>query len=130
MATGGPSKSTVFINEVAFEVAAMPFNVREAFGNDTVLIHSSGQPVRTNEWGVTLQPLQHGSFYYLVRNQRFKLMRVIRVNKNKEIRLRTAWCRRFDFIVCELYVKACRINAAFSWVADLGFRSVEAEEMG
>ncbi|XP_041023357.1 WUSCHEL-related homeobox 9-like [Juglans microcarpa x Juglans regia] len=65
-ATGGPSKSTVFINEVAFEVAAMPFNVREAFGNETVLIHSSGQPVRTNEWGVTLQPLQHGSFYYLI----------------------------------------------------------------
>lgn len=77
MATGGPSKSTVFINEVAFEVVAMPFNVREAFGDDTVLIHSSGQPVRTNEWGVTLQPLQHGAFYYLVGIQRFELMMVI-----------------------------------------------------
>ncbi|KAL2467303.1 Homeobox domain-containing protein [Abeliophyllum distichum] len=32
-----------------------------------VLIHSSGQPVLTNEWGVTLEPLQHGAFYYLVR---------------------------------------------------------------
>jgi hypothetical protein len=57
----------VFINDVAFEVAAGSFNVREAFGDDAVLIHSSGQPVLTNEWGVTLQSLQHGAFYYLVR---------------------------------------------------------------
>ncbi|XP_076952157.1 WUSCHEL-related homeobox 9-like [Bidens hawaiensis] len=60
-------KSTVFINDVAFEVALGPFNVREAFGDDAVLIHSYGQPVVTNEWGVTLQSLQHGAFYYLVR---------------------------------------------------------------
>ncbi|KAM3700424.1 hypothetical protein ACJW30_05G096500 [Castanea mollissima] len=62
----GPEKSTVFINDVAFEVAAGPFNVREAFGEEAVLIHFSGQPVLTNEWGVTLQPLQHGAFYYLI----------------------------------------------------------------
>ncbi|KAJ0735049.1 putative transcription factor homeobox-WOX family [Helianthus annuus] len=61
-------KSTVFINDVAFEVAVGPFNVREAFGDDAVLIHSYGQPVVTNEWGVTLQSLQHGAFYYLVRS--------------------------------------------------------------
>ncbi|KAK1368745.1 Homeobox domain-containing protein [Heracleum sosnowskyi] len=59
-------KSTVFINEVAIEVASGPFNVREAFGDDAVLIHSSGQPVVTNEWGVTLHSLQHGAFYYLL----------------------------------------------------------------
>ncbi|KAK3020281.1 hypothetical protein RJ639_047721 [Escallonia herrerae] len=63
----GPAKSTVFINDVAFEVAVGPFSVREAFGDDSVLIHSSGQPVLTNGWGVTLHPLQHGAFYYLVR---------------------------------------------------------------
>lgn len=63
----GPAKSTVFINDVAFEVAVGPLNVREAFGDDAVLIHSSGHPVHTNEWGVTLQSLQHGGFYYLVR---------------------------------------------------------------
>ncbi|KAA8519723.1 hypothetical protein F0562_013979 [Nyssa sinensis] len=62
-----PARSTVFINDVVFEVAVGPFNVREAFGDDAVLIHSSGQPVLTNEWGVTLQSLQHGAFYYLVR---------------------------------------------------------------
>ncbi|CAN4078852.1 unnamed protein product [Withania somnifera] len=63
----GPMRSTVFINDVAFEVGSGPFNVREVFGEYAVLIHSSGEPLITNEWGVTLQPLQHGAFYYLVR---------------------------------------------------------------
>lgn len=64
-----PPKSTVFINDVCFEVAAgLPFNVREAFGNDAVLVESSGQAVPTDEWGVTQQPLQHGGFYYLLRS--------------------------------------------------------------
>ncbi|KAF3451408.1 hypothetical protein FNV43_RR07503 [Rhamnella rubrinervis] len=38
---GGEAKLTVFINDVAFEVAAGPFNVREAFGDEAVLVHSS-----------------------------------------------------------------------------------------
>ncbi|XP_028780283.1 WUSCHEL-related homeobox 9-like [Neltuma alba] len=63
---GAPMKSTVFINDVAFEVGVGPLNVGEAFGDDAVLIHASGQPVLIDEWGVTLQPLQHGAFYYLV----------------------------------------------------------------
>ncbi|KAL8460564.1 hypothetical protein ACS0TY_032183 [Phlomoides rotata] len=63
----GPTKSTVFINDVCFEVGVGPFNVREAFGDDAVLIGSTGQAVLTNEWGVTVQPLQHGAFYYLIR---------------------------------------------------------------
>ncbi|KAL6567374.1 hypothetical protein OROGR_001042 [Orobanche gracilis] len=63
----GPTKSTVFINDVCFDVGVGPFSVREAFGDDAVLIQPSGQPVLTNEWGVTLQPLQHGAFYYLLR---------------------------------------------------------------
>ncbi|KAK9152907.1 hypothetical protein Sjap_000387 [Stephania japonica] len=57
---------TVFINDVAFEVSVGPFNMRQAFGDDALLIHSSGQPVLTNEWGVTLQSLQPGASYYLV----------------------------------------------------------------
>ncbi|XAR66525.1 hypothetical protein NMG60_11012796 [Bertholletia excelsa] len=61
------ARITVFINDVAFEVASGPFNVREAFGDDAVLIHSSSHPVVTNEWGVTLQSLQHGGSYYLLR---------------------------------------------------------------
>ncbi|KZV51106.1 Homeobox-3 [Dorcoceras hygrometricum] len=63
----GPTKSTVFINDVCFEVGSDPFNVRQAFGDDAVLLQSSGQPVLTNEWGITLQPLSHGHFYYLLR---------------------------------------------------------------
>ncbi|KAG5126317.1 hypothetical protein JHK82_027152 [Glycine max] len=60
---GGAARSTVFINDVAFEVAVGPFNVREAFGDDVVLIHaSSGQPVLTNQWGLTLHSLQHGAY--------------------------------------------------------------------
>ncbi|KAL2341821.1 hypothetical protein Fmac_009761 [Flemingia macrophylla] len=62
----GAARSTVFINDVAFEVAVGPFNVREAFGDDAVLIHATGQPVLTNQWGVTLQSLQHGASYYLL----------------------------------------------------------------
>ncbi|KAK8580636.1 hypothetical protein V6N13_143707 [Hibiscus sabdariffa] len=65
---GNLGRSTVFINDVAFEVTVGPFNMREAFGDDAILINSSGQSVLTNEWGLTLQPLQHGGFYYLVRS--------------------------------------------------------------
>ncbi|KAE8732709.1 hypothetical protein F3Y22_tig00001799pilonHSYRG00044 [Hibiscus syriacus] len=65
---GNLGRSTVFINDVAFEVTVCPFNVREAFGDDAILINSSGQPVLTNEWGLTLQSLQNGGFYYLVRS--------------------------------------------------------------
>ncbi|XP_042038270.1 WUSCHEL-related homeobox 9-like [Salvia splendens] len=46
----------------------VPFNVRETFGNNVVLIQALGQPVPTDEWGVTRQPLQHGGFYYLLRS--------------------------------------------------------------
>ncbi|XP_039122757.1 WUSCHEL-related homeobox 9-like isoform X2 [Dioscorea cayenensis subsp. rotundata] len=63
---GGVNKLMVFINEVVFEVVAGPLNVREAFGEEAVLLHASGQPVLTDEFGVTLQPLQHGASYYLV----------------------------------------------------------------
>lgn len=64
----------MFINGVAFEVAAGPFNVREAFGDDAVLIHATGQPVLTNQWGVTVQSLHHGASYYLVRTLTLILM--------------------------------------------------------
>ncbi|XP_010918996.1 WUSCHEL-related homeobox 9 isoform X2 [Elaeis guineensis] len=63
---GVATRATVFINEVEFEVGTGPLNVREAFGEEAVLLHSSGHPVLTDEWGVTLQPLQHGASYYLV----------------------------------------------------------------
>nr|CAD1823828.1 unnamed protein product [Ananas comosus var. bracteatus] len=63
--TAAVARSTVFINEVAFEVVASPLNLREAFGEHAILLHASGHPVLTDEFGVTLQPLQHGASYYL-----------------------------------------------------------------
>ncbi|KAB5560653.1 hypothetical protein DKX38_005610 [Salix brachista] len=42
-ASGCTARSTVFINDVSFEVTVGPFNVREAFGDDALLIHSSGK---------------------------------------------------------------------------------------
>lgn len=66
MALPAAPRSMVSINGVAFEIGQGPLNVREAFGGDAVLLYTSGQPVPTDEWGLTLQPLQHGSSYYLV----------------------------------------------------------------
>ncbi|OIV93232.1 hypothetical protein TanjilG_27411 [Lupinus angustifolius] len=62
----GTMKYLVFINDVAFEVPVGPFNVREAFGMEAVLLNSSGNPVPTDEWGVTLHSLQYGAYYYLI----------------------------------------------------------------
>ncbi|MQL73042.1 hypothetical protein Taro_005384 [Colocasia esculenta] len=62
---GVASRATVFINEVAFEVGSGLLNVREAFGEEAVLLHSSGHPVPVDERGVTFHPLQNGAFYYL-----------------------------------------------------------------
>ncbi|XP_072994707.1 WUSCHEL-related homeobox 9-like isoform X1 [Typha latifolia] len=66
MASGGAARLAVFINEVAFEVGAGPLNLRAAFGEEAVLLHSSGHPVLTDEFGVTLHSLQHGASYYLM----------------------------------------------------------------
>ncbi|MFS8023122.1 putative transcription factor homeobox-WOX family [Helianthus anomalus] len=67
----GMRKSIVFVNDVPYEVDAGPFNIKEAFGDDVVLIDSSGQTVVTDEWGVTLQSLQQGAFYNLVRSSTY-----------------------------------------------------------
>ncbi|XP_020882857.1 WUSCHEL-related homeobox 9 isoform X2 [Arabidopsis lyrata subsp. lyrata] len=56
----------VFINEMELEVSSGPFNVRDAFGEEVVLINSAGQPIVTDEYGVALHPLQHGASYYLI----------------------------------------------------------------
>ncbi|CAA3012509.1 WUSCHEL-related homeobox 9-like [Olea europaea subsp. europaea] len=63
-----PKKSTVFIDDACFEVVVGPFNVRDTFGEGAMLVHSSGLPIVTDEWGMTLHPLQDGGFYYLVRS--------------------------------------------------------------
>ncbi|KAK1286922.1 WUSCHEL-related homeobox 8 [Acorus calamus] len=61
----GGHRVMVFINDVAFEIGVGPINLREAFGDGAVLLHSSGHPVLTDHLGLTIQPLQHGASYYL-----------------------------------------------------------------
>ncbi|XP_042437783.1 WUSCHEL-related homeobox 9-like [Zingiber officinale] len=60
------ARSTVITSEAAYEVAAGRINIRQLFGPEAILLDQSGQPVLTDEWGVTLYPLQHGASYYLV----------------------------------------------------------------
>lgn len=57
---------TVFINGVPTEVPRGPLDVKAMFGEDVDLVHSSGVPIPTNEFGFLLQTLQHGESYFLV----------------------------------------------------------------
>nr|WEX29574.1 WUSCHEL-like homeobox 11 [Paeonia suffruticosa] len=57
---------TVFINGVATEVPRGALDMKAMFGQDFVLVHSSGMPVPFNEYGFTMQSLQHGESYFLV----------------------------------------------------------------
>ncbi|XP_022743818.1 WUSCHEL-related homeobox 11-like [Durio zibethinus] len=57
---------TVFINGVPTEVPRGPLDMKAMFGEEVVLVHSSGVPVPMNEFGFLLQSLQHGESYFLV----------------------------------------------------------------
>ncbi|XP_024968497.1 WUSCHEL-related homeobox 11-like isoform X2 [Cynara cardunculus var. scolymus] len=57
---------TVFINGVPTEVESGPFNMKALFGEDLMLVHSSGVPVPLSESGVCALGLQHGESYFLV----------------------------------------------------------------
>ncbi|XP_058740123.1 WUSCHEL-related homeobox 11-like isoform X2 [Vicia villosa] len=69
---GGASASaitgliTVFINGIATEVQAGPIDMKTVFGEDVMLVHSSGVPVPTNEHGILIHNLHHGESYFLV----------------------------------------------------------------
>nr|AGL53587.1 WUSCHEL homeobox protein WOX8D [Picea abies] len=56
---------TVFINDIPTEVPNGPINFRAFFGDDALLLHSSGQLVLVNEWGFTSEGLEHGATYFL-----------------------------------------------------------------
>ncbi|XVE90246.1 hypothetical protein DITRI_Ditri20bG0063400 [Diplodiscus trichospermus] len=57
---------TVFINGVPTEVPRGPLDMKALFGEDFVLVHSSGVPVPMNELGFLLQSLHHGESYFWV----------------------------------------------------------------
>nr|ANC94879.1 WUSCHEL homeobox protein [Pinus pinaster] len=57
---------TIVINNVPGQVPVGPINVKAMFGENAVLLHSTGQPILQNEWGFTMECLQDGAMYYLV----------------------------------------------------------------
>ncbi|XP_020980607.1 WUSCHEL-related homeobox 11-like [Arachis duranensis] len=57
---------TVFINGIATEVPRGLIDIKTLFGEDAILVHSSGVPLPTNEFGFLIQTLQHGESYFLV----------------------------------------------------------------
>jgi hypothetical protein len=59
-------KCIVSINNHIFKVNVGPFNICQIFGDEAVLVDSSGQTILTDECGITLESLQHGASYYLV----------------------------------------------------------------
>ncbi|GAU31751.1 hypothetical protein TSUD_146390 [Trifolium subterraneum] len=51
------------------EVPRGAIDMKAMFGEDVMLVHSSGVSVSTNEFGFLMQSLQHGESYYLVSKQ-------------------------------------------------------------
>ncbi|KAF8103036.1 hypothetical protein N665_0189s0083 [Sinapis alba] len=60
---------TVFINGVPTEVTNGAIDMKAMFGEDLVLLHSSGLPLPTDEFGFLMHSLQHGQSYFLVPRQ-------------------------------------------------------------
>nr|AAP37140.1 WOX11 protein [Arabidopsis thaliana] len=60
---------TVFINGVPTEVTRGGIDMKATFGEDLVLVHSSGVPLPTDEFGFLMHSLQHGEAYFLVPRQ-------------------------------------------------------------
>lgn len=56
---------TVFINGVPTEVTNGAIDMKAMFGEDLVLLHSSGLPLPTDEFGFLIS-LQRGQSYFLV----------------------------------------------------------------
>ncbi|XP_042396483.1 WUSCHEL-related homeobox 11-like [Zingiber officinale] len=59
------SNLTVFINGVQWEVPRGPLDTRAMFGQNLLLVHSSGQLLPVDECGILLQSLQMGESYFL-----------------------------------------------------------------
>ncbi|XP_050213833.1 WUSCHEL-related homeobox 11-like isoform X2 [Mercurialis annua] len=57
---------TVFINGVPTEVPRGLLDMKAMFGQDIILVHSSGVAVPINEFGFLMQSLHHGESYFLV----------------------------------------------------------------
>ncbi|RLN39128.1 WUSCHEL-related homeobox 6-like [Panicum miliaceum] len=56
----------VFINGVPMEVPRGPIDLRAMFGQDVMLVHSTGALLPVNDYGILTQSLQMGESYFLV----------------------------------------------------------------
>lgn len=56
----------MFINGIASEVPRGPIDLRAMFGQDVMLVHSSGDLLPVNEYGILMHSLQMGESYFLV----------------------------------------------------------------
>jgi len=61
-----PATITVFINGVPKEVPRGPIDLRAMFGQDVMLVHSTGALLPVNDYGILTQSLQMGESYFLV----------------------------------------------------------------
>ena len=57
---------TVIVNDIPIQVPKDPINLRAFFGDDALLLHSSGHSVLVNDWGFTIEGLEDGATYFLV----------------------------------------------------------------
>lgn len=57
---------TVFINGIPQEVPSGPFDTKKVFGQDAMLLHSSGELVPMNDCGTLFRALHNGESYILV----------------------------------------------------------------
>ncbi|XP_047312735.1 WUSCHEL-related homeobox 11-like [Impatiens glandulifera] len=62
---------TVFINGIQTDVPNGIIDMKTMFGENGILVHSSGITVPFNEYGFLLQSLQHGESYFLVNSSSF-----------------------------------------------------------
>lgn len=56
----------MLINGVPTEVTKGAIDMKAMFGEDLVLLHSSGLPLPTDEFGFLMHSLEHGQAYFLV----------------------------------------------------------------
>ena len=56
----------VIVNDIPMQVPKEPINLGTFFGDDALLLDSSGHMVQVNEWGFTMEGLEHGATYFLV----------------------------------------------------------------
>ncbi|CAL9763277.1 unnamed protein product, partial [Musa acuminata subsp. burmannicoides] len=82
---------TVFINGIPSEVPRGPIDLRAMFGQNVMLVHSSGELLPINEYGILLQSLQMGESYFLVSFSK-QLMLLISISLSLSLSLSRCVC--------------------------------------